>query len=97
MAGRYCGTFHNQTLNADAPGEIDVRPGGSFSGIVIVGGGRLTGGGNFTGRANGAQCSGTDSAGLQFQGACPTGGEYRGSYTMWGQTGTFSMSSDACR
>ena len=95
---RYCGTIHNATVNEDEQGEIDVNPGAGFSGAIVLNGSTLTGGaGSFLGTMSNGQCGGVSSnGGLTFTGACPTGGEYDGSYTIQGQQGVFHMSTSAC-
>jgi hypothetical protein len=95
---RYCGTIHNTSVGQDEPGEIDVNPGAGFSGTIILNGSTLQGGaGPFQGTNSGGQCGAmSTSGGLSFTGACPTGTEYDGTYTIQGQQGTFQMSSTAC-
>jgi hypothetical protein len=96
-SGRYCGAIHNASTNQDDQGEIDVDPGQGFNGNVTVLGQTLSGAGRFQGTMAGGQCSGVAaSSGLAFTGACPSGGEYDGTYTINGQSGTFKMSSGAC-
>ena len=96
-AARYCGPIHNNSTNQDDQAEIDIDAGGGFNGNVTVLGQTLSGAGRFQGTMAGGQCSGVAAAsGLAFTGACPSGGEYDGTYTINGQAGTFRMSSGNC-
>jgi hypothetical protein len=94
---RYCGPIHNSTTNQDDQAEIDVDAGDGFNGNVTVLGQTLSGAGRFQGTMASGQCSGVAaSSGLAFTGACPSGGEYDGTYTINGQNGTLRMSSGNC-
>ena len=97
----YCGNFSNTTLHFGGMVQIRVNAGAGFTGQVSFGQALsgasvdVVGSGTFSGTRTGTSCQATDSTGLKFTGTC-TATRIDASYSVIGQAGTFSATTQDC-